>query len=258
VTLILGIKCQDGVVLGADGAATLAALGQQTVRQPTRKLDILSDRVVLGVSGPVGLQQRFSHEVKNLWENKAFVGVAPTAAMTKITEALRKHILSEMQAAAVSLPVIGVGVAQQSAASQTIVALPIAKLPCLFQFDQQGSPEEATEQLPFISIGLGRWIADPFLAVIRRIFWKGALPTINAGIFAALWALDHAIKVSPGGISDPKQIVVLQRMDDDWRARDLPEQEADEHLRAIESAEKHLAEFPRGTVAQEPEPPPKP
>lgn len=64
MTLIVGIKCDDGIVLGADGAATLGVMGQSTVRQATKKLDILKESVVVGVSGPVGLAQRIRGEIE--------------------------------------------------------------------------------------------------------------------------------------------------------------------------------------------------
>jgi 20S proteasome alpha/beta subunit len=40
MTLIIGIKCSDGIVMGADGAATFGSLGQQTIRQGTKKLEV--------------------------------------------------------------------------------------------------------------------------------------------------------------------------------------------------------------------------
>ncbi len=265
MTLILGIKCRDGIALGADGAATLGALGQQTVRQLSKKLELISGCVVVGVSGPVGLHQRFSDEIRQLWEGRVFArrnagdaGYSSATAMVKISEVLRKHILVEMQAAAASLQVIGPGIAQQSAISHSVVALPIGRAPCLFQFDQQGSPEEATEHLPFVSVGSGQRIADPFLAFIRRVFWGDSLPNINAGIFSALWTLHHAIETNPGGISEPKQIIVMEREGDNWRARELPNEELEEHSEAIGRVEQYLGEFFTRQAEQPPPPPPTP
>ena len=83
MTLIIGIKCSDGVVLGADGAATFGSLGRETIRQPvTRKLEILGGRIVVGVSGPAGLGQRFRGEIEALWDNRGFVAKSslPTKA----------------------------------------------------------------------------------------------------------------------------------------------------------------------------------
>ena len=58
MTLILGIRCTDGIVLGADGSATLGALGTYTARQQSvKKLRIVRDKIVFGLSGPVGLGQ---------------------------------------------------------------------------------------------------------------------------------------------------------------------------------------------------------
>ena len=55
MTLIIGVRCSDGVVIGADGAATLGStLGGPTVMQPVTKLQILEGTIVMGVSGQVG------------------------------------------------------------------------------------------------------------------------------------------------------------------------------------------------------------
>ncbi len=262
MTLIVGIKCHDGIVLGADGAATLSVMGQTTVRQAIKKLDIIEKSIVVGVSGHVGLAQRIRGEIGTLWEAKKLAAIKPHEAMSIIREALWKHVEPELQAARVAMNVIGPGAAAESAICATMVALPISKIPCLFHFNQQCSPEEATQNLPFVSIGLGQRIADPFLAFIRRIFWPNNLPTLGEGIFAALWTLNHAISTAPGGISEPTQIVVLEKVSGNWRARELAEAEQQEHQEAISAAELSLAKFrdsfQRGEKEGRPLGPPEP
>jgi ATP-dependent protease HslVU (ClpYQ) peptidase subunit len=73
MTLIIGIRCKEGVVLGADGAATLTnAQLQPTIQMPVkRKLQIFSGQVVVGVSGDVGLAQRFGQAIGDAWANKS-------------------------------------------------------------------------------------------------------------------------------------------------------------------------------------------
>lgn len=244
MTLIVGIKCQDGIVVGADGAATLGVMGQTTVRQATKKLDILKESIVLGVSGPVGLAQRIRGEIELLWEDKKLSGKRPHEAMSILRDVLWKHVEPELKAATVAMSVVGAAAAAESAICATMVALPISKVPCLFQFNQQCSPEEATENLPFVSIGLGQRIADPFLAFIRKIFWPRNLPTLAEGVFATLWTLNHAIDTAPGGISGPTQIVRLEKASGgNWRARELAEAEQEEHQEAISEAENSLRSF---------------
>lgn len=69
MTLLIGIKCTDGVVIAADGATTFGSLGSRTIRQPSRKLTIINQRMVVAVTGPVGLQQRFVGELEALQLN---------------------------------------------------------------------------------------------------------------------------------------------------------------------------------------------
>ena len=93
MTLIVGAKCSDGVVLGADGAATLGdpALGQQTVIQPVHKLKTLQGRMVMGVSGAVGLGQLYGDRVEALWREKQLRhGVSLPDTQRMIADAIYK------------------------------------------------------------------------------------------------------------------------------------------------------------------------
>ena len=264
MTLIVGLKCSNGIVLGADGAATLGVMGQPTARQVVKKLTVIDGSVVVGVSGPVGLAQRITGEIEALWGDKKFSGTAgirkPFQAMSLIRDVLWKHIAPEMQAAQVSISLVGHQAASQSAICSTLVALPICDSPCLFQFNHQAAPEEATTNLPFVAVGLGQPIADPFLAFLRRVFWPGRIPTLAEGIFAVLWTLTHAIATAPGGISEPIQIVNLEGSPGKWKARELPPEEQEEHREVISYAEASLAKFRESfskpaPTAQLPEPP---
>jgi proteasome beta subunit len=62
MTLILALRCRDGVVLASDGQATSDAAGQPT-RAPVRKLFDVSGRVAWGAAGSVGLQQTLREEL---------------------------------------------------------------------------------------------------------------------------------------------------------------------------------------------------
>ncbi|MDP8212109.1 MAG: hypothetical protein P9X22_02305 [Candidatus Zapsychrus exili] len=242
MTLIIGIKCKDGIVMGSDGAATLGNISQKTVSQTIKKLQIIADSIVLGVSGPVGLGQRFNGEIASLWKNRGLSGKEKHEAMAILRRALWKHAEDELKAATVARGAIG-GAALQSAISNVVLAVPVSGHLCLFQFDQQCSPEEVTEYLPFVAIGSGQNIADPFLAFIRRIFWPDRLPSIEEGVFAVVWTLEHAILTNPGGIGEPKQIVVYPN--EEKKIEELSRDLLKEATEACHSAEKHLSDFPK-------------
>lgn len=243
MTLIIGILCQDGIVMGADGCATLGALGQRTITQTfNKKLEIISNELILGVSGPVGLGQQFKGEITQLWTNKALVGKQPHEAKEILRAALWKYARPALEAAAVARGALG-NAALDSAISHTLLALPISGNYCLFQFDQQSAPEQVTEALPFVAIGSGEKTADPFLAFLRRVFWPDRLPPLEQGVFATVWTLEHAILTDPGGVKDPKQIVVYSKEHN--QVKELRQEELKEAIETCYEAERYLADFPK-------------
>jgi hypothetical protein len=259
MTIIVGIRSKDSVVVAADSAATYGALGQQTVAQRTdRKIEIIDNRAILAVSGPIGLGQRFRGVLESLVrDNKRLKGV-PWQVMTEIRKEFWPHIETELRAAAVSVPLIGPQAASSSALSSSLVGLATANGPTLIQFDSNGAPEEATEQLPFVCIGSGHILGDPFLAFIKDVFWTpGSLPELQDAIFAALWTIDQSISIAPGGIGGTAHVATLTGNGQKYVARELEPSELDEHRQAIEAAKASLRSF-KDFSADPPTPPPEP
>lgn len=250
MTLIVAVRCADGIVVGADGAATFGVPGQfNTIRQPVRKLRILHNRIIIGTSGPVGIGQRLADEVDFLWSKRELTGKRPEEAMSILRRAFfEKHLGPELQAAGVAKAVIG-SAANASALSQSVLAMPLNGKLCLFQFDAQGAPEMATTDLPFVSIGSGQPIADPFLAFLRRALWRhqgdanDPVPPLGDGILAALWTLVHAIETNPGGVADPIQMMILREEGKEMTARELTDAELGEHKQVIKDIEREIGEY---------------
>ncbi len=267
MTLILGIKCSDGIVLGADGAATNITMGTQTIRQQVKKkLFVIADQIVIGTSGPVGLGQRFKGVVDSLYRNGSLFKDPATSAyrrphelMTFLRIEFWKHIELEIQIAMATTQVLAPNLTMNDALAWSLVALPVPneRTPCLFQFDQQASPEEATDDLPFAAIGSGQLIADPFLAFMRRIYWPDRLPTLAEGTLAAYWTLHHAIETHPGGVADPKQVVLIREEKKGvWKARELSKEEGEEHLEHVKKLEKCITDFDKEDQHGSPPTPP--
>jgi 20S proteasome alpha/beta subunit len=61
MTLVLALRCSEGIVLASDGQATTDAAGQP-VRQPVRKLFHVG-RLAWGAAGAVGLQQEVAERI---------------------------------------------------------------------------------------------------------------------------------------------------------------------------------------------------
>jgi hypothetical protein len=230
-----------------------------TIQQPVRKLRAIDGTIIAGVSGPFGLSQAYLPEIERLSKAGRFTK-APGQALKDIREAIWPRCQKEWEAATVVSKAIG-NIATQSAFAQLIVAIPIYDEASLFQFDHQCSPEEATSDLPFVSIGSGRGLADPFLAFLRRVYWPSKLPILADDVFATIWTLDQAIKTNTGGVSEPIQVMTLSRdgSTGKWKVAEIDDFQ--EHKQNISEAEQALANYKKEQTSEggaAPPPPPDP
>jgi hypothetical protein len=76
------------------------------------------------------------------------------------------------------------------------------------------------------------------------IFCLNGPPTLSEAVFLTVWSIEHVIKVNPGGVSEPTKVAVLERESDGaWRARELSDDEIDDHRQAMASAVDQLREW---------------
>lgn len=248
MTVLVGVNCSDGVVVGADGSATFAHGQRPTVEQAYPKIRIIDGRVILAGTGSIGLDQRFAEVLENQWSTqKLFTKSTPCQGSVELSRAG----LENFNRTCVDINNVGYG---------CLLAFPYKHESCLFEFTpDRFQPERKDDRLWYVSMGSGQPIVDPFLALIRQIFWQDALPTHSEATFAVVWALQHAIRTNPGGINDPIQVAVLSKDSGNMTARLLDEEELQEHRQNVEGAESHLAGYVdilRGSRESEPPPPP--
>lgn len=237
MTVLIGVLCQDGVVIGADGAATFGVGNFRTVEQKTAKIEIIADKVIVAGTGEIGLGQRFVNIVEQGWHNNIFSN-QPVHACAGVCQAT----VGNFQQTGLHLPNIGYG---------ALVAFPHGETPNLCEFAVGNfQPELKTDRLWYVSMGSGQAIADPFLALMRSVFWKDQPPTRQDGIFAVTWALLHAIDCNPGGIGEPLQIAVLARESGQLKARLLTEEELKEHRENVEGVSAYLSDYTKQLSGQ--------
>lgn len=244
MTVIVGVRCQDGVVLGADSMTTYATtMGQETIKQQTEKLYVIGEDVVLGVSGPVSMGQNYNSElaskVKGTGNRTRYKDIAQ--AKKDFGKALWEHAGPAWERAGVSVKTIGAQMAYREVAHDTLTAFPVQDGPCLLGFTQQCEATEYDAGLPIVSIGSGQPVADPFLAFIRRIFWPNSLPTLSEGTLAAVWALTHTIQSQPAHVGEPIQVVTVSKNGNgQWKAQEVPDGDLGEHRVNIKELENDM------------------
>ena len=69
MTVIIGILCEDGVVIGSDSSATY---GQsplvKTIEYEALKVEVLAGTVITAMTGAIGLGQRFNEQARAFFE----------------------------------------------------------------------------------------------------------------------------------------------------------------------------------------------
>lgn len=238
MTALVGIFCKDGVVIGADSAATSAtAGGQRTIEQPVMKIEIVADRIIIAGTGQIGMGQRFCHQVRTLWENKR-LSAQDEFGFAKIIA----------QAAIQDFGETKCSTGQYGA----LVAFPCKSGPHLVEYAVADfQPEFKSKNLWYVSMGSGQTIIDPFLGLFREVFWGDSPPTVQEAIFATTWMLDHAVKVNPGGVNGPVRIAIMEQEKGDWRARLLSEDELLEHQGSVAAAKDALRHYKDRLVKEE-------
>ena len=229
MTAIVGLFCKEGVVIGADSASTFVAGNMRTIEQPTEKIYIIDNQVIVAGTGAMGLTQRLCGVVEKAWKEKAFKGTA-----VEVGKMLCRGAIQDFSST---------GVKQGEFAA--MVAFPVQHKLELCEFALSDfQPEFKTDKLWYCSMGSGQLITDPFLGLFREVFWHDGPPTLHDGMFAVTWVLDQAIKLNPGGVNGPIQIAILERIDaTKTKARFLTDSELGQHRENVAAAKAHLRKY---------------
>lgn len=238
MTILVGILCQDGIVIGSDSSATLSAGNNQTtIEQKTSKINVVNDHIIIAGTGSVGFGQRFDCLVTKAWEERFFID----KSKNDIAKGLCRAALEDYASTFIEPG------RQRGVMSLTFGALLAFHLKdkfhlCEFAVDNFQPEFKTLDGLWYTSMGCGQQIVDPFLGFIRNVFWKDTPPKLNDGIFAACWAIKHCIDINPGGIGGPHQIAIIERKRE-LVARLLDDDEIGEHLDNVNGVHEHIAKY---------------
>lgn len=229
MTILVGILCKDGVVIGSDSSVTFGTPGGHTIEQSARKIEVINGCMILAGTGQVGYGQRFHHQLTEGYAKKAYSD-KPHIEIGKVMSQTAIKDFAETS-----------GNRGQYGA---LVAVAAKKKPCLCEFAVADfQPEWKTDQIWYASMGSGQLIADPFLGLMRKVFWKDGMPTLADGVFAAVWTLQHTIDINAGGVNGPMHLATLQMQNGNAVARLLSEEELAQHQENVQNAEAHLSSY---------------
>lgn len=230
MTVIVGILCKDGVVVGTDSVATFSAGQQATIEQRTKKIDIIDGHVVVVGTGQVGLGQRFSAIVEKAWQAKVFT----KASAIDCGKYLSSEGIKDFQSTHLKF----------NGHYGALVAFACQNKPCLIEFAPTDfQPEMKTPDMWYVSMGNAQGIADPFLGMARQVFWDDGLPTSKEATFVVTWILSQAIEMNAGGVNGPMQIAVLRAEAGKFSARMVEDAELEGHENNVDGLIEHMRKY---------------
>ena len=236
MTVLVGVRCTDGIVMGADSAATSAVGPHQVLSVPLAdKIQIVSDRVIYATTGAVGLGQRAGEIIKDAHDNKKLFQ-KPCMECCKI---IAKATIDDFRSTGVLFHnQLGFGFG-------ALIAAPFGSYHELVEFGAVDlQPEIKNDNLFFVSMGSGQSLADPFLAFVARVLWSNAPPTTERAMFGVLWALTHTVAYAPGGVGEPLSLAVLRKVGSKYEARKLNSDELQEQKQHISEIERRIGGYP--------------
>lgn len=196
MTAVVGIRCRDGIVIGTDSSATFIHGLPRTIGQPTEKLDLVAGRILVAGCGSVGHGQRFKDHLTSVWKGDG----QPRKNAVEIGRLLSARTVRDFEATKSPPNVFG-----------ALLAFPCGNEVFLCEFDiRHFQPELKTGPLWYCSMGSAQSIIDPFLALMRDVFWREGPPKVEEAMVIVTWALDHAISVNPGGVNGPARVATLR------------------------------------------------
>lgn len=226
MTILVGVRCTDGVVIGVDSVAT-SAHGPNPLVQilSNDKLQKIGNRGLLACTGSVGLAQRVKLIADTMWTGKEFKGNPMDCACKLANGALQNFQSTGVQ----RHPHHGIGFG-------ALLAMAIDDNAELVEFGTTDfQPELKQGKLFAVSMGSGQVLADPFLAFVSRVLWNNSVPDVKLAKAGVFWVLDHTIKYAPGGVGEPIKLGVLQRIRGDWKTEILEDtQEQSQFIAALE------------------------
>jgi hypothetical protein len=239
VTVLVGVCCQDGVLIGADSAMISAAGHQHTVQETgVIKVEVHFGEIVSATTGAIGLSQRFRLELETMLQGselRRFQSGSPVVYATELArrtiENFKKTLSPQQQH-----PQFGYGFG-------ALVAFVCGGTAHLAEFDAlqfhpelkgQVSADGKQKTRPYVTMGGGQVMADPFIAHVNHMLFGTDVPKLSEGRLLVAWTLRHVLAFSTGGVGGDMQIQALEKVGGKWTAHAVEVGEVQQQVADIE------------------------
>jgi hypothetical protein len=289
MTVIVGILCSDGVVIGTDSAMVAGRAGRYTIERQdgdVLKIEIIENNIITAVTGAMGLAQRFNDQLTStiielrqpFQPSQQFMpgfGAIGTPLQRILTgklpaNAIPYDVISPVEMGRI-IAQITIADFQRTQSSQqlnsgngwglgALFGFVNADTPHLIDFDPiqfhpelKGLPDplrgDQDRNWRGVTWGAGQQLADAFLAHAYRILFGGKAPTIARAKLAVAWTIDHVSKYNIGLVGGKLQLAILERRDGAWIAHHEDPGEIQGQVFSLEGYIKEFGEIQKPEAA---------
>ncbi len=222
MTVAVGFFCRDGIVIGADSMLTPSVGGLSVGHHKGQKVHILAGDQLFAFAGDQGQAARFQIMADGNHQLTQGAG-HPIGYPLALTQSLIQQFQNT-----------GIG---QNINVNTLLAFVHGGSAQLCVFEGVIQPRLLDKTHYYVALGSGKLSADPFLRFLVDIFCCNGPPSVSEATLLTAWAIQHVIDTNPGGVAGPIRIGVMeQNQGGGWQARNLTDNEVDDHGQAIGSA----------------------
>lgn len=212
MSIIIGVRCSDCVILAASGPGPTAPQEAAATNGGLSRLRAIAGKGVVGVSGPEELGREMTAALERYLRARDPGDLSGEAHNDGMQTAIgqRIRLTADMTRALERLP--GAGVPEGYSTGEALIAIPSEDSPSLHVVDRECRITEVVRGRPWAVVGPAKLAAESFLLFLQRLLWREGRPGRAAGQLAAYWAARHVTEMQ-GGSSRSVQVVRLSRED---------------------------------------------
>lgn len=231
MTVLIGMKCIDGVVIACDSMLTVGGFAQQT----GQKLHLIPGppQQLYAFAGDLALAERFR--------------AVATANANMLQQQVHKLLYATNIGNFVVQNFQATGLDPLKADLATVLAFVKDGIPEICQFNFGSQPRFLDEHHYCCIFGSGQVAATPFLKFLTDTLLEDRQPNLAEGKLLATWGVKYAINTLCQGVGYPIDIATIERdHQSNWSLQELGRQDVDETLEAIQSASDALKKWRDG------------
>ena len=250
MTILIGILCEDGAVIAADGMASQHLGTTPFIGVDNLKIHSIEEKLILACAGDDNLMIQFVHFLKINYstiisQNEQKVPFDVFVLMSEIGSKFAHYIVKMQNQFPPELQPSSIKKTNEKGFPfQAVLALYLNYTHYMCFYDNFFRPYMLRGNGIWHTIlGSGHLVASPSIHLVKKILDIKSRPSVEQARILAYWTIQHAIEVSAGGIGGKITISSLRKIEDTYKIEEDTEGDLIEHDSFIKEMYKIMSQY---------------